>query len=242
MSIDDPIHAVEKRFEDEERASDPVITKIAALAAEFNFPWPANKAFAAISSRLARNRAERIQLVIEAIKDELRRQERGIAELKKSANDTRKHVEEWVDLVYDGLKKAEQTRAKERVKRIGTVLARALLKLPPPQPDDVEEMLRVAMELSDFEVLALKNLVTIQGSIVLKTGRADRYQAWESWSEGPWGSVPSSEIDSAFLKLESFGLVSGIAPPNNQNIYADIHRRYALLKKGLDFILFVESQ
>ena len=50
------------------------------------------------------------------------------------------------------------------------------------------------------------------------------------------------ELDSTFSKLESFGLVVRLAPPNNLNIMADFQNRYALLRKGLDFAGFVRRK
>ena len=50
------------------------------------------------------------------------------------------------------------------------------------------------------------------------------------------------ELDSVFSKLESYGLVTRLAPPNNQNIMADIQNRYALLPKGLRFVDLIKSR
>jgi len=50
------------------------------------------------------------------------------------------------------------------------------------------------------------------------------------------------ELDSVFSKLESYGLVTRIAPPNNQNILADYQNRYALLSKGGRFVALIRSR
>lgn len=49
------------------------------------------------------------------------------------------------------------------------------------------------------------------------------------------GNEAGGDLDSTFSKLESYGLVSRLAPPNNQNIMADFQNRYVLLQKGLRF-------
>ena len=128
------------------------------------------------------------------------------------------------------------------MQRIGLILANSLAMVPAPAADDVEEMMRIAMELSDHEIKSLNDLVKVQGNKLHPAGRISRFDAWHSWPNGPWGERPNGEIDSIFSKLESFGLVTHVAPQNTQNIYADIQNRYALLKKGLDFISFIRRQ
>jgi hypothetical protein len=56
------------------------------------------------------------------------------------------------------------------------------------------------------------------------------------WEQGFWGTRIIPEIDSVFSKLESYGLVARIPPPNNLNIMADYQNRYVLLKKGVRFV------
>lgn len=48
-------------------------------------------------------------------------------------------------------------------------------------------------------------------------------------------------LDSVFSKLESYGLVARIPPPNNLNITADFQNRYARLSKGLRFVELARS-
>lgn len=242
MSIDDPIAAIQRRFEDEERASDPVLSRLARLASQLPLPWPSDKVMGVVTGRLAANRFERIECLLTAIIDELRRHERQLREMAATQNEEmQKRFQEWFALVEDGFQKAERTRAKERVRRIGIILANSLVKTPILRPDDTEEMMRVAAELSDAEIQSLNDLVKIQGTIVENSGRIDRYSAWSSWASGPWGLRPDSLIDSTFRKLESFGLVSQVPPQSNQNVTADIPNRYSLLKKGLDFTRFIQQ-
>jgi hypothetical protein len=162
--------------------------------------------------------------------------------MKGADQEAQKRCQEWFTLVEDGLKKAEQTRAKERVQRIGQILANSLVRVPVPNADDVEEMMRIAIELSDSEVQSLDELVKVQGPTVERLGRISRYDAWNSWPRGPWGARPDGEIDSKFSKLESLGLVTRVPPQSNLNITADIQNRFALLKKGLEFIRFAQRQ
>ena len=48
----------------------------------------------------------------------------------------------------------------------------------------------------------------------------ERYTAYNEWERGPWGERVDPKIDSVFHKLESYGLVSSIAPNNTLNVSA----------------------
>jgi len=129
------------------------------------------------------------------------------------------------------------TRAKERVERIARILSNSAQDGPLTTPDDVEEM-SVAMELSDRDVAFLRKLVNAQGRMLDNHDRLTRHASYTTW---PWGEALNAELDSVFSKLESYGLVSRIAPPNNLNIQADFQNRYALLKKGLRFTNYIQK-
>jgi hypothetical protein len=241
MAIDDPIDALQQQFQNEERSTDPVLRQVADLISQLPLPWPADKALGAILGHLQADRIAKLELLMTAIREELRRHENLLKELSNGSKpETEKRFHGWLILVLDGLKKAERTRAKERVERIGTILANSLVRVPAPGPDDVEEMMRIAMELSDSEIHSLSELVKLQGATVEGSGRISRYDAWNSFPRGPWGQRPDGEVDSIFSKLESFGLVTRVPPQNNVNITADIQNCFALLKKGLDFVNFAQ--
>jgi hypothetical protein len=142
----------------------------------------------------------------------------------------------FADLLVDAARKAEATRSRERVERLGLILAKAAVAPRITDPDDFEEMMRVAMDLSDKDITPLQALVRVEGDLLRSQEYIPRYTAHTLWENGPWGDRVDSELDSIFSKLESYGLVSRIAPPNNLNIMADIPNRYVLLKKGLRFV------
>ncbi len=62
----------------------------------------------------------------------------------------------------DAARKAERTRSKERVKRIGLILASAVLETPLADADEAEEMMRIAMELSDRDLKYLRELIRVE--------------------------------------------------------------------------------
>jgi hypothetical protein len=121
------------------------------------------------------------------------------------------------------------TRDKARVKRTGMILARATIEPKVIDGDEIEEMMRVAMELSEQDMKLLGELVRIEGTMVAQHGRINRYSAHTAWEKGYWGAHLDPEIYSVFSKLESYGLVARISPPNYLNITADFQNTPAAL-------------
>jgi hypothetical protein len=243
MGIDDPLDALDKQFENEERSTDPVLKRLIDLASVLPLPWQVDKIVQRIIGYLKADRLEKIELTINVIRDELRRHKGRLREIATAnKEDAERKFQEWLPLVKDGVERAQRTRANERIVRIGTILAKSLVAIDSPKPDDVEEMMRIAMELSDREVELLAEIVRVQVGMLDPSGRVPRYQAWQSWETGSWGAVPNGQLESVFSKLESFGLVSRIAPPNNLTIMADIASRYSLLRKGVEFVGFVRQK
>jgi hypothetical protein len=145
---------------------------------------------------------------------------------------------DWIPLLIDADRKARATRAKGRVERIARIVSNSALVGPATPADEVEEMMHIAMELSDADVVYLQKLVAVEGTQVRDQGRITRFNAHMMW---PWGDTPDAELDSTFSKLESYGLVSRIPPLNTLNVQADFQNRYVLLRKGLNFIDFARE-
>ena len=103
-------------------------------------------------------------------------------------------------------------------------------------------MMRVAVDLSDCDIEFLRELVRVERSAVQAQGRLERYDAHTRWEQCSWENRVDPELDSVFSKLESYGLVSRIPPPNNLNIMADFQNRYMLFRKGLLFVNMIQSR
>ena len=164
--------------------------------------------------------------------------------LKKSVdeNSERTKPDVMAELLMDATRKAQSTRAKDRVQRIGLILFNAIVEPKAADADEVEEMMRVAMEVSDRDIYFLKELVRIDGNLLESRDHIPRYDAHTAWINGFWGDRVVPEVDSVFQKLESYGLVKRLAPPNNMNIMADIQNRYVLLPKGMRFVNLIKSR
>jgi|SRR5581483_5458534 len=107
-------------------------------------------------------------------------------------------------LLLDAARKAEATRSESRVRRIGLILANALIQSRPTDPDEVEEMMRVAMELSDRDIELLADLIHIEGDILENAPHIERHMAYNLWERGPWGSRVDPELDSARMAVLLF--------------------------------------
>jgi chemotaxis protein histidine kinase CheA len=244
MAIDDPIRAVEQQFEMEDSSVSPVTKKVLSLVSLFPLIWPFSKLAEALKNHLASDALERIRLMLETCANEISQHAKELEQLSKTIGEQQAQLREEIarQLLLDAARKAESTRAKDRVKRIGLILANAVTEPKQADADQVEEMMRVAVELSDRDVELLQELVRVEGSAVQAKGRLERYDAHTRWEQCSWGNRVDPELDSVFSKLESYGLVSQIPPPNNLNIMADFQNRYVLLWKGLLFVTMIQSR
>jgi hypothetical protein len=243
MPIDDAARALKKQFELEDLSKSPVLERLASVASALPLPFPFDKLAERIKGRATSDALERIELMLEACIEETRRLSERIGNLQ-TINDVQEaqiRQDVLIELVTDAARKAENTRSKERVKRIGRILANSAFETKPTEADEIEEMMRVATELGDRDVELLRELMRIEGESVLAKGRIERYDAYTRWENGIWGTRLDPELDSVFSKLESYGLVSRIAPPNNLNIMADVQNRYVLLWKGARFAQLIRN-
>jgi hypothetical protein len=141
-------------------------------------------------------------------------------------------------IALDVLRRAERTRAKKRVRRLGAILVRAAEVGPQGGADYAEEMMRIAMELAERDVAVLMALCAAQEAFV-NSGVIQREQVNEAWRHRP-PRIPGmgeNEIQSICAKLQSFGLATRIERNDFKPGSSEIPN--ALLQKGLDFIAYV---
>jgi hypothetical protein len=248
MAIDDnPIEALRKQFDLEDSAKSPVTAGIVKAATELvkfgKVPVPLNAIIQRVAQLISNDSNERIKIMLETVADQVLKHDKEIREIQESqtVERARAKVEQVARLVIDGARRASVTRSVERVKRLGIILSQSIVDPTPVDEDEIEEMMRIATELADEDVKYLRELVTVHGRFVAENRHMERYTAYNEWERGPWGTRVDPKIDSVFNKLESYGLVSAIAPNNTLNISADIQTRYALLPKGLRFANLISA-
>lgn len=239
----DPIDALDKHLQMEDLSSSPVTKFLVQAFSLLPLPSPFDKIADGLKDNVEAGELERIRLMVETCMSEIRKHEGQLAQLTaaETAEEIEKRSQALIDLSIDAARKAERTRAKERVRRIGLILANAAVESQRMDEDEIEEMMRIAMDLSDRDVELLKELIKIEGYMLQTQKYIPRHDAYNAWTRGFWGEQINPEIDSVFSKLESYGLVSRIAPPNNFNISADLQNRYVLLRKGIRFVGLVQS-
>ena len=110
---------------------------------------------------------------------------------------------DWVALLMDADRKARATRAKERIKRIARIVCSSVRADPLPPPDRTEEMMRIATELSDEDVLVLRAVA----------------EAWDHYQHLPAQAmhtlampairgIPGESVLGICGKLQSLGLIA----------------------------------
>jgi hypothetical protein len=240
---DNPFDALERQLQMEDMPVSPVTKAVLKIGSLLPTAWPVSKAIEVLKGHLAADSLNRIHLMLETCVSEVRRHDNEIGRLRAAATAEESQAREEVsrELLLDAARKAESTRAKERVKRIGLILANALVESKPTDADEVEEMMRIATEVSDSDIVYLRELAKIEEPLLQAHNHIPRYDAHMKWEQGFWGDRVDPEIDSIFSKLESYGLVARLAPPNNLNIMADFQNRYVLLKKGLRFVTLIRE-
>ena len=106
--------------------------------------------------------------MLQTVAEEVIKHDREIRELRESqtAEQRKARSEEEAGLLVDGARRASVTRSIERVKRVGIILAHTIAGHHPPSGDEIEEMMRIATELTDVDVRYLTDLVTIEGKFL----------------------------------------------------------------------------
>jgi hypothetical protein len=145
---------------------------------------------------------------------------------------------DFVEVLFDADRKARQTRAKTRIKRIADIVTASINITPIPSPDETEEMTGLAVELSDQDVPVLKALQEMQQRYERDGGR--------SMTGLPLAPVPglSAEIVLSICgKLLSLGL---IADPEQRAVSLGLGSYprgggYMLLERGQRFLKFIEQ-
>jgi hypothetical protein len=250
MPADDPISALQALNESDARQRSPVRSFAKRFLEIIKLFSPPGTEFtldgiSAALDWLDRQSTENLSDLVRVLADELKYRGAQIERLMHTSEAHRKFVaEDLRGLVLDGMRRSEGVRDRNRIKRLGRILVHAAEVGRRDLADYAEEMLRIATDLDERDVLVLREIVRVQGARIQKdTGRVKHYDAYSVVRE-IMGSLKRAgflqgEVDSISAKLESFGLVS--RTERNVNLLGDDPIPYALLQKGLDFIDYIKS-
>src|ERR1035437_8703997 len=118
--VDNPIDAAKSILASEEREHSPV-RMYAARVAEF-VPGLIGKALLKV---LSENSAKKLEYLIEVLNQEFVYLHERVDRLLSESAEHRQFAEHvWPALALDALRKTEQTRSKDRIRRIGEILGR----------------------------------------------------------------------------------------------------------------------
>src|ERR1700722_7132112 len=188
MPIDDhPFDALENRYKMEDVFASPITRKILEASSAFEFIWPLNQIVEKITGSIGADSIDRIRIGLEACMEEVRKLGAEIKRLQatpSSPQESEKRTETLKDLVVDASRKAESTRSKDRIKRIGLILAHVIVEPKMPDGDEAEEMMRTAMDLGDRDVELLRELIRIEGHILKSQDFIPRFTAHTEWEKG----------------------------------------------------------
>ena len=233
MAIDNRIDAIEKQIAAEEREHSPVTDHLASLASEV-IPGVGT-----IRDFLERHREENRTLLIEALKMEIHDLISRMSDLEI------RHQEflqgEFMGLVLDGLKKAEDARTVERVRYLAAILANSAKAGPDFSADETEALMRLVLELNEFDLRVLQHLSQLRpGHDGYAGGNpAPIVKDLDIWAGLAGAAVGSRNegVQSACLKLQSMGLITlDIA-----NTTMDGTLTFRILRRGVDLLRIIAS-
>jgi hypothetical protein len=193
--------------------------------------------------------------MLETCMSEVRRQGEQIKIVSErlSRAEEERRVENIKELLLDAARKTEATRDRERVKRIGMILAHAMVEPAAIDGDEVEELMRVATQLSNGDIRVLAELVRRQEPFFdSNSGRAnfdDVNRYWAGADRNGYSDerrrptvlmgISEGDLQTACAKLQAFGLVVQIDKSSTFGVLGS--PPYSILSRGIRFIRFIES-
>jgi hypothetical protein len=248
MAIDNPVDAFIALNESDARQRPaflgiaPFFMKIIGLFAPADTEI-SNQIVTGVAEWLNRQASDNLSELVSEIAAELRLQSRAIESLVTADQRHSDFIsDELPGLVHDALRRARETRSKERIRRLARIVVRAAVIGPVEDAADyAEEMMRIAVDLTARDLNVLVALQQSQGSID-SHGVVPREPVNEAWRDHPprIPGMTENEIQSICGKLQSFGLATRIERNNSKLGPSEIP--YALLHKGKDFLRYARER
>jgi hypothetical protein len=252
MSIDDKLAQAKARVESDERQrsiSGEIAVELLRLCNSIPFLKdciaPISGPLQAILETVHKRRLDNVCYLVDVIIERV--QELGV-EVQSHSDKHKAFIEnDWVNLVLDGVAKAQQARARERIKRLGEILAYAYAEGEKRSPDLTEEMLRIAAGLDEDDVKVLAWLCEgMKSKFSRKTGQVDFESANDFWGrvehhEGKPSTPEGLNVGDAMAccaKLQAFGLVLQVRQ-NPGKMFTLLP--YGPLTRGYEFIEYLRS-
>jgi hypothetical protein len=259
MPIEDPLDASEQAIADEQRSESPLsrfvpnLAQLASIIPSTGIPFVelAKSALRGAGFWISKQEASRREYLIECLSDELRRVRGKLESLEESYQ--RFVRDECFPLVLDGLQKAEQTPNRNRIRRIAAILAHAFELGPAKSGETAEEMMRIAMLLSDDDVVVLRALYEGQKAHYNPhLGMTAYEQINDFWRLLDGSVMPNGEPEIPTLRRFPVGQVQGIcAKLQSLGLVVQVERNklkvsngtipYGILANAVKFVEYIQS-
>jgi len=236
MSSDNVFEQVEALIASDERQQPPELVD-AILKAIAKMPG-AGRIVAAVRYESEIQRIENSELMIKTLWEEGKRASSTLDSLRQESVNR----DEVRRLILDAIHKVEDLRDRKRVERIGKILAHALTLGPASDFDKAEEMMRVARDLSDQDILGLRYLYDTQFVCLQQSHlRVNIDEINNIWRDKPRKieGVLQAEYVSIFLKLQGLGLATSVERKQTQLPPNELV--FGLLAKGADFVRYIQG-
>ena len=218
MAIDNPIDALAGLNASDERQRSafmgiaPFFLRIVGLFAPAEAQIP-NQIIAGVADWLNRQASDNLAELVNEISSELRLRGQQIQNLITASERHKVFIaDELPGLVHDALRRARETRSKERIGRLARIVVRSAEVGPVDGAADyAEEMMRIAVDLTLRDLQVLIALQQSQGSID-SGGIVQAEPVNDAWRQHPprIPGMTENEIQSICGKLQSFGLATRI--------------------------------
>jgi hypothetical protein len=240
LAIDDPVDAAVSRLDAEERSTSPLRRFVPAFF-KLSELIPGAWGTGGIEVALGREEADRRDYLFDVIISEVKRLGLELDKIKDRWN------ADFAPMVLDALQKAEKTRSRDRIERMGRIVAAYFGGTTLLTADDAEELLRVSMDLGENDIKVLVRLVDLQGDkFNPDLGMVPRGLAIKAWSSaiakqaGSRSALAESinmsdgELYGACAKLQAYGLLLQV-DRDEAKLPATVVP-YAVLARGITYV------
>jgi len=224
MAIDNPLEAAQQQLANEQIARSPLI------------PYASEIISATTGVKVDKlvdwvngDRVEKLKYLVDVVIAEVKDSHAKISALKEQSHAHRQLLDQYPGLVLDALKRAEEIRGRDRIGRIGAILVNTLREENPPSADEIEDLVRIATLVNDGDARVLAAIKAGQQSAT------DAHPIVDGMS--------IDDVRSACAKLDGLGLVIS-RDRDRWSLTDETWQRsgfYRMLKKGEDFVRFVET-
>ncbi len=234
MAIDDEIEAARRQI-DYDRGSPAPKVVIGVLDGLVSVGVTPLKPAAFLMKKVFEQREDNTAYLLEATISKLQRLEKQLKEL----SDEHRHFieEQFPRLLLEAVSKAERTGSKQRIDRLSLIVVHTVVQGPSADIEEVDEMLRLTVDLSDEDIDVLAMIYSVQGDELRRTGfLPEPNLANNTWRDlqAKHPLFKSSRIHSICAKLQSLGVVTQVERIVTTLDLTSIP--YAVLEKGAHYL------